>query len=178
MARQQWLAQWASCGVPISLVLVVAKRKRFQVVDDQISQQEGSLVALLKMTYLHWFSLKKKGIVSKAQRLSTSLLVAEYKCRIKKSLGWCHHQVTRHPMPATETSLLPTNYHLKNETCSKPLVRRLLCSWHLPPFSSLHRSEHWPRKQSRGIQHFSECAHLAFVAIHWLYSDTGDTQEC
>ena len=43
-------------GVPVSLVLVVAKWKSFQVVDDQISQQERSLVALLKMTYLYWFS--------------------------------------------------------------------------------------------------------------------------
>jgi len=47
-------------GVPISLVLVVAKRKSFQVVDDQISQQERSLVALLKMTYLIIGFLKKK----------------------------------------------------------------------------------------------------------------------
>jgi len=49
--------------VPISLVLVVAKRKSFQVVDDQISQQERSLVALLKMTYLIIGFLKKTSIV-------------------------------------------------------------------------------------------------------------------
>jgi len=51
-------------GVPISLVLVVAKRKSFQVVDDQISQQERSLVALLKMTYLIIGFLKKKRALS------------------------------------------------------------------------------------------------------------------
>ena len=99
--------------------------------------------------------LKKRALSPKPNVLVLACLLRNTNAESKKSLGWCHHQVTRHPMLATETSLLPTDYHLKNETCSKSLVRRLLCSWHLPPFSSLHRSEHWPRKQSRGIQHFS-----------------------
>ena len=74
-------------GVPISLVLVVAKRKRFQVVDDQINQQERSLVALLKMTYLHWFSLKKRALSQKPNVLVLACLLRNTNAESKKSLG-------------------------------------------------------------------------------------------
>ena len=126
-----------------------------------------TMVLLAELFAITWTGAGAKNNHGIDKRQTPSLLWIILLCPVLQMLeiiihpvcvtsGWRHHQVTWHPI---EPSLLPANYQ-KNETCSESLVRCLLCTWHLAPFSFLCRSVQRPTippslRRSRGVQQSS-----------------------